>query len=101
MMLRAADTAMYAAKEAGRNGFQFYSDSFYERVQRKLTLEQELRQALVRTELALVYPPTIELHDGRELHCDEAQGYLFTRPLPAAQFADWMRERVGRAHSRQ
>jgi diguanylate cyclase (GGDEF)-like protein/PAS domain S-box-containing protein len=64
-MLRAADTAMYAAKDAGRNGFQFYSDSFYARVQRKLTLEQELRQALGRNELSLVYQPTIDLHDGR------------------------------------
>jgi len=65
MMLRAADTAMYAAKDAGRNGFQFYSDAFYERVQRKLTLEQELRQALGRNELSLVYQPTIDLLDGR------------------------------------
>jgi diguanylate cyclase (GGDEF)-like protein/PAS domain S-box-containing protein len=64
-LLRAADTAMYAAKDAGRNGFQFYSDAFYERVQRKLTLEQELRQALGRRELSLVYQPTIGLRDGR------------------------------------
>jgi diguanylate cyclase (GGDEF)-like protein/PAS domain S-box-containing protein len=64
-LLRAADTAMYAAKDAGRNGFQFYSDSFYARVQRKLTLEQELRQALGRNELSLVYQPTIDLRDGR------------------------------------
>lgn len=64
-LLRAADTAMYAAKEAGRNGYQYYSDAFYERVQRKLTLEQELRQALGRNELSLVYQPTIGLRDGR------------------------------------
>jgi len=63
-LLRAADTAMYAAKERGRNSYQFYSDAFYERVQRKLTLEQELRQALPRGELSLVYQPTISLADG-------------------------------------
>jgi diguanylate cyclase (GGDEF)-like protein/PAS domain S-box-containing protein len=64
-LLRAADTAMYAAKDAGRNGFRYYTDDFYERVQRKLTLEQELRHALARNELTLVYQPTIDLHDGR------------------------------------
>ena len=51
-LLRSADTAMYAAKDAGRNTFQFYNDSFYEKVQRRVTLEQELRQALARQELA-------------------------------------------------
>lgn len=63
-LLRAADTAMYAAKESGRNSYQFYSDSFYERIQRKLTLEQELRLALSRGELSLVYQPTLSLADG-------------------------------------
>ncbi|MCK7595541.1 sensor domain-containing protein [Pseudomarimonas salicorniae] len=64
-LLRAADTAMYAAKERGRNSFQFYSDAFYERIQRKLTLEQELRLALSRDELSLVFQPTISLTSGR------------------------------------
>jgi diguanylate cyclase (GGDEF)-like protein len=63
-LLRAADTAMYAAKERGRNSYQFYSDAFYARIQRKLTLEQELRQALARGELSLVYQPTLSLADG-------------------------------------
>ena len=63
-LLRAADTAMYAAKERGRNSFQFYSDAFYERIQRKLTLEQELRLALSRGEFSLVYQPTLSLADG-------------------------------------
>jgi EAL domain-containing protein (putative c-di-GMP-specific phosphodiesterase class I) len=56
---------MYAAKDAGRNTFQFYNDSFYEKVQRRVTLEQELRQALARRELSLVYQPTLSLGDGR------------------------------------
>lgn len=70
-LLRAADTAMYAAKDAGRNTFQFYDSSFYERVQRRVTLEQELRQALARNELHLAFQPTVSLEDNA-VACIEA-----------------------------
>ena len=63
-LLRAADTAMYAAKDAGRNTFEFYSDAFYDKVRRRVTLEQELRSALLRDELSLVYQPTVKSSDG-------------------------------------
>ena len=63
-LMRAADTAMYAAKESGRNSYAFYSDAFFEQIQRKATLEQELRQALGRNELFLVFQPTIDLVNG-------------------------------------
>ncbi|KFN47350.1 hypothetical protein N790_07955 [Arenimonas malthae CC-JY-1] len=63
-LLRSADTAMYAAKDAGRNTYQFYNSSFYERVQRRVTLEQELRQALAHDEFQLAFQPTMSLRDG-------------------------------------
>ena len=63
-LLRAADTAMYAAKDAGRNTYEFYSDSFFDKVRRRVTLEQELRGALARRELSLVYQPTVGVADG-------------------------------------
>ncbi len=64
-MLRAADTAMYAAKEAGRNTYQFYNDAYYARMQRRVTLEKELRLALPQGQLRLAYQPTVDLADGR------------------------------------
>jgi EAL domain-containing protein (putative c-di-GMP-specific phosphodiesterase class I) len=64
-LLRAADTAMYAAKEAGRNNYQFYNDAYFARMQRKVVLERELRQAVGKHELSLVYQPTIDLRDGK------------------------------------
>jgi diguanylate cyclase (GGDEF)-like protein/PAS domain S-box-containing protein len=60
-LMRASDSAMYAAKEEGRSTFQFYNDSFYERLHRRGVLEQELRQAITRNELFLVYQPTVSL----------------------------------------
>ena len=62
-LMRASDTAMYAAKEAGRNTWQFYNDHFYERVHRRGKLEQELRQAVARGEFHLVYQPTVSLEE--------------------------------------
>lgn len=63
-LMRAADTAMYAAKDLGRNTFQFYTDAFLERVQRRLTVENELRTALRREEFRLVYQPTVNMKTG-------------------------------------
>ncbi|HEX5754738.1 MAG TPA: diguanylate cyclase, partial [Arenimonas sp.] len=64
-LLRAADTAMYAAKDAGRNTWRYYDDSFFARVRRRVRLEQELRLALSRGELSLAYQPARGLRDGR------------------------------------
>jgi diguanylate cyclase (GGDEF)-like protein/PAS domain S-box-containing protein len=64
-LMRASDTAMYAAKDAGRNTWQFYDDGVYARVHRRGQLEQELRYAVARHELHLEYQPTVSLADGR------------------------------------
>ncbi|PKM05963.1 MAG: histidine kinase, partial [Gammaproteobacteria bacterium HGW-Gammaproteobacteria-7] len=63
-LLRAADTAMYAAKDAGRNTYTFYSEEFRTRVHRRVTLEAELRQAIARDQLHLAYQPTVYLKSG-------------------------------------
>jgi diguanylate cyclase (GGDEF)-like protein len=64
-LLKHADTAMYRAKEAGRNGYRFYSVSMNEDSKERLELETELRQALKRGELQLHYQPQINISDGR------------------------------------
>jgi diguanylate cyclase (GGDEF)-like protein len=64
-LTRAADTAMYAAKQGGRNTFRFFSDAFFMRLQRRAEIEQELRRALAREQLFLVYQPSLRLADGR------------------------------------
>jgi diguanylate cyclase (GGDEF)-like protein/PAS domain S-box-containing protein len=60
-LLRNADAAMYAAKERGRNRYQFYTQSMNVRARERLSLEGELRTAVERGELTLVYQPQLDL----------------------------------------
>jgi len=64
-LLKNADTAMYRAKEQGRNTFQYYQPDMNERALGRLVLENDLRHALPRGEFRLVYQPQIDLQDGQ------------------------------------
>ena len=58
-LIRAADTAMYRAKELGRNGFQFYARQMAEEISHKFSLGSELRRALREGEFLLYYQPQV------------------------------------------
>ena len=64
-LLRHADTAMYAAKEAGRNDYCFYQQHMTQQMQARVNLEHALRQALERDELEVWYQPKLNLADGQ------------------------------------
>ena len=59
-----ADTAMYRAKQGGRNTFRFFTREMQERSDRTLQLENALRRALELDQLELHYQPQISLADG-------------------------------------
>jgi diguanylate cyclase (GGDEF)-like protein len=64
-VLKHADMAMYRAKHDGRNAIRFYNPQMHKSAQRRLTLEQELRNAIDRLELRLYFQPQFDLLSGR------------------------------------
>lgn len=64
-LLRNADTAMYRAKEQGRNSFRFYTPDMNDKAVERLLLESRLRGALERNELWLAYQPVIDLRTAQ------------------------------------
>lgn len=63
-LLANADAAMYRAKEFGRDNFQFYAPEFNTRAHEKFLLQEELRNALARSEFILLYQPQVDLRSG-------------------------------------
>ena len=61
-LLREADTAMYRAKGGGRNGIAFFEAAMQAEVERRLTLERELAQAIEQERLHMVYQPQFDCH---------------------------------------
>lgn len=65
LLLKSSDTAMYHAKEQGRNNFQYYSNAMNAAANERLMLEAEVRQATEREEFVLYYQPQVDLRSGR------------------------------------
>ena len=63
-LLKHADTAMYQAKETGRNAYQFFTGEMNVAALERLLLENSLRQALERSEFVLHYQPQINVMTG-------------------------------------
>ena len=64
-LIRNADTAMYRAKEVGRNSYQFYTPEMNARALEALSMENSLRRALERNEFILYYQPKASIQNGK------------------------------------
>ena len=63
-LIKNADTAMYQAKENGRQSYQFFKSSMNERAVERQSIEEGLRRALERKEFTLHYQPKVSLKTG-------------------------------------
>ena len=59
-LTQSADAALYRAKQAGRNNFQFFTKQMHEQANEVLQIESELRQALENSEFLLHYQPKVD-----------------------------------------
>lgn len=66
-LLRNADSAMYHAKEQGRNNYQFYSPEMTVRAQQRFMLETGLRMALAKNQFVLHYQVQSDLRSGQTI----------------------------------
>ena len=64
-LIKNADTAMYHAKERGRNNYQFFHQAMNQRAVERQLIESNLRRALEQGEFTLHYQPKIELQNHR------------------------------------
>jgi diguanylate cyclase (GGDEF)-like protein len=64
-LLKNADTALYRAKEQGRNNYQLYTPAMNARAFERLAMENSLRKALERQQFLLHYQPQVDTEHGR------------------------------------
>jgi diguanylate cyclase (GGDEF)-like protein/PAS domain S-box-containing protein len=87
-LIKNADTAMYQAKEKGRQSYQFFKPAMNIRAVERQSIEESLRRALERHELTLHYQPKIKLRTGAIAGAEALIRWAHpTRgPVPPGQF---------------
>jgi polar amino acid transport system substrate-binding protein len=65
VLVKNADSAMYAAKEMGKNTFVYFNNSINEKLMEKIQTQSELRRAIEKGEFTVFYQPQVSLEDDK------------------------------------
>lgn len=63
-LIKHADQAMYKAKDNGRNGFHFFTQSLHDEAEQRMTITKDLRSALKNNEFEAYYQPIVDVKSG-------------------------------------
>lgn len=87
-LMRAADTAMYHAKDRGRDGYQFFTSQLNDAAQRRLLIGGRLHQALKNGEFTLNYQPQVDLGSGKIFAAEALLRWeqFDLGPIPVSEF---------------
>jgi len=87
-LIQSADTAMYNAKDAGKNQFHFFVPNLAERTFERITAVSALRDALEKDQFHLYYQPQVRITDGTVTGCEALVRWQKPdgRMAPAAEF---------------
>ncbi|CAN0626971.1 diguanylate cyclase [Burkholderia multivorans] len=87
-LMRNADSAMYDAKQRGRNNFTFFTEQLNQRLQRRFAIEQSLRRAIAARDLRLAYQPVVDGRSGRTVGAEALLRWTSRElgPLSPAEF---------------
>jgi diguanylate cyclase (GGDEF)-like protein len=69
-LLKSADMALYAAKDAGRSVFRFFDNAMAEKARRRQQIEADLRAGIGRNELEVYYQPIVSIAKRRICCCE-------------------------------
>jgi diguanylate cyclase (GGDEF)-like protein/PAS domain S-box-containing protein len=64
-LIKHADTAMYSAKNSGKNQYQFYKNEMTSEIFEKITMKQELTEAIKNEEFEIYYQPQIDIKENK------------------------------------
>jgi EAL domain-containing protein (putative c-di-GMP-specific phosphodiesterase class I) len=89
-----ADTAMFRAKNSGRNAYEFYTAEMNDRALEQLELERRLRRALERNEFVLHFQPKTQVSTGEITGCEALLRWIGPdgKLVPPAEFVRLLEE---------
>ena len=69
-LIKNADTAMYAAKHAGKNAYRFFTQDMHHDMHEYMELESSLRNAIIHSNFELVFQPFINIENNSITNCE-------------------------------